>query len=126
MAKPSRVLAALGHHQGVIAWRQSPRIIGGVDSVHHARDVVVPVKSGSPIRARVSINVVRLTPKLRHTAALDMPPFRAARTASSFSPEMAAGRPPTRPRRRAAANPATTRSLGQGTLVLGERTKHMK
>ena len=39
-----------------------------------------------------------------------LPPFRAARTASSFSPEMAAGRPPTRPRRRAAANPATTHS----------------
>ena len=39
-----------------------------------------------------------------------LPPFRAARTASSFSPETGAGRPPTRPRRRAAANPATTRS----------------
>src|ERR1022692_4970078 len=101
---------ALGHHQGVIGWYQSPRIVGAADAVRHAATSVVAVKLGSPIRARVSSNVVRLTPKFRHTAALDMPPFRAARTASSFSPEIAAGRPPTRPRRRAAANPATTRS----------------
>src|ERR1700733_8393981 len=46
----------------------------------------------------------------RHTAALDMPPFRAARTASSFSPEIAVGPPSIRPRARAAANPAATRS----------------
>jgi|SRR5580692_408323 hypothetical protein len=38
-------------------------MVGGVDSVHHAATSVVPVKSGSPSRARVSINVVRLTPK---------------------------------------------------------------
>ena len=69
---------------------------------------------------------MRLTPKLRQTAALDMPPFRAARTASSFSPEMAAGRPPTRPRRRAAANPAHDPLACQGTLVLGKRAEHMK
>jgi hypothetical protein len=35
-------------------------------------------------RARVSINVVRLTAKLRHTAALDMPPCSAPIIASSL------------------------------------------
>src|SRR5580693_2451489 len=72
-------------------------MVGGVDSVHHAATSVVPVKSGSPSRARVSINVVRLTPKFAADGRLGhatVQSSRAARTASSFSPEMAAGRPP--------------------------------
>ena len=55
--------------------------------------------------AKVSISVVRFTPKLRHTAALDIPPFSTAIMVSSFSPTIAGGLPPTRPRRRAVANP---------------------
>jgi hypothetical protein len=55
--------------------------------------------------------VVRLTQKLRHTAALDIPSLRAATMASSFSLAMASGLPPTRPHRLAAASPAITRSL---------------
>lgn len=37
------------------------------------------VDEAPPIRAIVSIKVVRLTPKVRHAAALDMPPLSAAR-----------------------------------------------
>src|SRR5256885_1645453 len=48
-----------------------------------------PREPVQPTRARVSISVVRLTPKLRHTAALDMPPSSAATMASSFSPVIA-------------------------------------
>ena len=98
----------LGIHHDVIFRSQGPPIVVGSDSIRHT--AAGPDGAVLSIRARVSINVVRLTPKLRHTAALDMPSFRAARIASSFSPTMTGGRPPTRPRRRAAANPATTRS----------------
>jgi integrase-like protein len=63
-----------------------------------------------PIRARESINVLRLTPNVRQTAALVAPASRAAITAASFSASIAPGRPPRRPRRRAAARPALTRS----------------
>lgn len=57
------------------------------------------------------INGVRLTPRFRHAAALDMPSLSAARMDSNLSSVMVGGRPPTRPRRRAAASPAVTRSL---------------
>jgi hypothetical protein len=46
--------------------------------------------------------------------------------ASSFWPEMAAGRPPTRPRRRAGGQPHHDPLACQGTLILGERAEHMK
>src|SRR3954470_14637604 len=58
-----------------------------------------------PIRARESISVLRLTPKVRQTAALVAPPSRAVITAPSFSASMTAGRPPRRPRRRGAPSP---------------------
>src|SRR3954462_9533956 len=64
-----------------------------------------------PIRARESISVLRLTPKVRQTAALVAPPSRAVITAPSFSASMATGRPPRRPRRRAAARPASPAAL---------------
>jgi hypothetical protein len=81
---------------------------------------------GQPSRASVSISVVRLTPKLRHTAAFDMPASSAAMTASSFSPAMAGGRPPTRPRRLAAARPCDDTLAGQGPLILRKRAEHME
>jgi len=84
----------LRDHAAAEAGGEIAAMVGGVDSVHHAATSVVPVKSGSPSRARVSINVVRFTPKLRQTAAFDMPLFSAAMMADSFSPTMAAGRPP--------------------------------
>jgi hypothetical protein len=54
----------------------------------------VSAAPGQHVRASVSSSVVRLTPKVRHTAAFDMPPASAARMASSCSPEIAGGRPP--------------------------------
>jgi hypothetical protein len=63
-----------------------------------------------PIRAKESMSVLRLMPKVRQTAALVAPPSSATTTAASFSPSIATGRPPRRPRRRAAARPARTRS----------------
>ena len=59
-----------------------------------------------PARARVSINVVRLAPNVRQTAALVAPLLSAAMIASSFSASISGGRPPRRPRRLAAASPA--------------------
>src|SRR3954465_8552334 len=47
-----------------------------------------------PIRARESISVLRLMPKVRQTAALVAPPSTAVITAPSFSASMATGRPP--------------------------------
>src|SRR6202035_1292 len=44
--------------------------------------------SAQPIRTSVSISVVRLTPKLRQTAAFDMPPFSAAMTVTNASAEI--------------------------------------
>jgi len=59
----------------------------------------------------VSIKVERRTWKVRHTAALLAPPSSAAMICSTFSGSIAGGRPALRPRRRAAASPAVTRSL---------------
>ena len=56
------------------------------------------------------MSVLRLIPKVRHTAAFVAPPSSAATTAAIFSASIATGRPPRRPRRRAAARPARTRS----------------
>ena len=98
----------LGHRQGVVLGRQGSRFVRGPDTAGHGE--LAPEVGAVSIRASVSINVVRLTPKLRHTAAFDMPSSSAARMASSFSPTIAGGRPPTRPRRRAAVSPAITRS----------------
>jgi len=63
-----------------------------------------------PIRVSVSMSVLRLTAKVRQTAAFVAPPSSAATTAAIFSVSIATGRPPRRPRRRAAARPAFTRS----------------
>lgn len=63
-----------------------------------------------PTRARESINVLRLMPNVRQAAALVAPASNAAITAASFSASTAVGLPPWRPRRRAAAGPAWTRS----------------
>ena len=87
----------LGHRQGVVLGRQGPRFVRGPDTAGHAE--LAPEDGAISIRASVSINVVRLTPKLRHTAAFDIPSSSAARMASSFSPTIIGGRPPTRPRR---------------------------
>jgi hypothetical protein len=35
---------ALGHHQSVIGWRQSPRIVGGADALRHAARLEVAIK----------------------------------------------------------------------------------
>ncbi len=56
------------------------------------------------------MSVLRLIPKVRQTAAFVAPPSSAATTAAIFSASIATGRPPCRPRRRAAARPARTRS----------------
>ena len=56
------------------------------------------------------MSVLRLIPKVRQTAAFVAPPSSAAMTAAIFSASIATGRPPRRPRRRAAARPALTRS----------------
>ena len=101
-AKPSRVRRCLDIAR---AWSSGVRV---PDTAGHAE--LAPADGAVSIRASVSINVVRLTPKLRHTAAFDMPSSSAARMASSFSPTITGGRPPTRPRRRAAVSPAITRS----------------
>jgi hypothetical protein len=47
------------------------------------------------------MSVLRLIPKVRHTAAFVAPPSSAATTAAIFSALIATGRPPRRPRRRA-------------------------
>jgi hypothetical protein len=62
------------------------------------------------LRASASYSVVRLTPKVRHSAALLAPPSKAVRIAASFSSLMAWGRPPRFLRRLAAANPTLMRS----------------
>ena len=67
----------------------------GPDTAGHGE--LAPADGAVSIRASVSINVVRLTPKLRHTAAFDMPSSSAARMASSFSPTITGARPPTHP-----------------------------
>jgi len=46
--------------------------------------------------------------------------------ASSFSPTVTGGRPPTRPRRLAAASPRGHALLDQGPLVLRQRAEHVK
>jgi len=56
------------------------------------------------------MSVLRLIPKVRQTAAFVVPPSSAVTTAAIFSASIATGRPPRRPRRRAAARPARTRS----------------
>ena len=75
--------------------------------------VVVPthvswtlMPADQPTRARELINVLRLMPNVRQAAALVAPASNAAITAASFSASTAVGRPPRRPRRRAAARPA--------------------
>ncbi len=73
-----------------------------------------PSAPGQSTRASVSISVVRLTPKLRHTAAFDMPPSNAVMTASSFSPAIAGGQ---------SGDHALS---GQGAPVLRERAKRME
>jgi len=64
-----------------------------------------------PIRARESISVLRLMPKVRRTAALVAPPSSAAhhRRRKLFAIDRN-GAPLRRPRRPAAARPAVTRS----------------
>lgn len=99
---------ALGHHQDMIGRRQSPRIVGRADAVRHATTSEFAAKWGPPIRARVSSNVVRLTPKLRQTAALDIPAIRAARTASS------------------GGQPSHDAFACQSTLILGQRAAYME
>ena len=84
----------LGHRQGVVFGRQGPRFVRGPETAGHG--VLAPEDGAVSVRASVSINVVRLTPKLRHTAAFDMPSSSAARMASSFSPTITGGRPPGR------------------------------
>ena len=74
----------------------------------HASSILT--SADHPIRARESRSVLRLMPNVRQTAALVAPPSSTAITAASFSASMAMGRPPWRPRRRAAASPAWTRS----------------
>jgi hypothetical protein len=70
-----------------------------------------PCSAGThPIRTRESSSVLRLMPNVRQTAAFVAPLSSAAITAASFSASIAGGRPPRRPRRRAAASPACTRS----------------
>ena len=56
------------------------------------------------------MSVLRLIPKVRQTAAFVVPASSAVTTAAIFSASIATGRPPRRPRRRAAARPARTRS----------------
>src|SRR3954451_10134501 len=63
-----------------------------------------------PIRSRVSLRVERATLNVRHTADLLEPLSSAATICSTVSLSIAGGRPPLRPRRRAATSPAFTRS----------------
>jgi hypothetical protein len=63
-----------------------------------------------PIRASVPSRVERGTLKVRQTDALLAPPSSAAVIRSRVSASIIGGRPPWRPRRLAAASPATTRS----------------
>ena len=56
------------------------------------------------------MSVLRLIPKVRQTAAFVVLPSSAVTTAAIVSASIATGRPPRRPRRRAAARPALTRS----------------
>ena len=79
-----------------------------------------------PIRARESISVLRLIPKVRQTAALVAPPSSAATTAAIFSASIATGRPPRRPRRRAAARPALTRSWVNDRSNCAKRPEDME
>ena len=102
-AEPRATVLGRGSRASGSTIRQGPP-----DTAGHAE--LAPADGAVSSRASVSINVVRLTPKLRHTAAFDMPSSSAARMASSFSPTITGGRPPTRPRRRAAVSPAITRS----------------
>src|SRR5215213_9005922 len=78
-----------------------------VDTVLSSGEDAGPVQ---PTRASVSTSVERGTLKVRHTLALLAPPSSAATICSTFSRSSAGGRPPLRPRRRAAAKPARTRS----------------
>ena len=87
---------------------------GGPNQAADFRDIVSggawPAGPVQPTRARVSSSVERGTLKLRHTLALLAPPSSAETICSTRSGSSAGGRPPLRPRRLAAARPATTRS----------------
>jgi hypothetical protein len=61
-------------------------------------------------RASVSYRGARFTPKVRHTAALLMPPSNAVQVAVHCSSGIARCRPPRSPRRVAAATPAVARA----------------
>ncbi len=63
---------------------------------------------------------MRFTTKLQHTAALLMPAANAATIASNFSPVIACGRPPMRPRRLASRQTSNDTLPNQGAFVLGE------
>ncbi len=63
-----------------------------------------------PMRSSVPMRVDRGTLNDRHTDALLAPASRAAVICSIVSASMLGGRPPRRPRRRAATKPAITRS----------------
>ena len=82
----------------------------GVDERHLFEDRVSGSRSERRGLAKASMSVLRLIPKVRQTAALEAPPSSAEVTAASFSASIVVGRPPRRPRRRAAASPACLRS----------------
>jgi hypothetical protein len=65
-------------------------------------------------------------PEVRQTAALVAPPSSAATTAASFSASIAEGRPPRRPRHRAAARHGSDPLLGQGALELCQSAQDLK
>jgi hypothetical protein len=73
-----------------------------LQSCSRANSCLTWMPADQPTRAKESINVLRLMPNVRQTAALVAPASNAAITAASFSASTAAGRP----RRRAAARPA--------------------
>src|ERR1700730_12448092 len=98
-----------GEH--VSRWRQSSTAMPGSSCTScPLASRTHGVAWGPALRASASYSVVRLTPKVRHIAALLAPAAKAAWIAARFSSRMAWGRPPRFPRRLAAAKAALTRS----------------
>src|SRR5271165_6536252 len=97
----------------------------GLRSVAVGASLMPPCTSrpaNQPIRAKESISVPRLMPKVRQTAALVAPRARAAITAPNFLASIARRRL----RRRAAARPALTRSRVGDPLQLRLGRRNMK